>query len=70
MSMLIDEIKKYQNNTVWIHGKAHIKRFVKYFTLRGKIKDCIKILRNKAIAVHFKEDDVRRSDTEWKNLKI
>lgn len=26
-------------------------------TLKNKLKDCIKILRNRAIAVHYKEDE-------------
>lgn len=47
MSILIDELKKYENT----------KRKISYITLRGKIKDCIKILRNRAIAVHYKEDE-------------
>ena len=57
MSILIDNLKKYENNTCEIKGKWYITKFVSYCTLRGRIKDCIKILRNRAIAVHFKEDE-------------
>lgn len=57
MSMLIDNIKKYENNKCEINNKWYIAKFDSYYTLKGKLKDCIKILKNKAIAVHFKEDE-------------
>lgn len=57
MSMLIDRVKEHQSNTCKINDRWYIAKFISYYSLRGKLKDCIKILRNKAIAVHFKEDE-------------
>lgn len=57
MSILIDKLKKYENNKCLINGKWYIAKPVGELSLKQKIKDCIKILNNKAIAVHYKEDE-------------
>lgn len=57
MSILIDKIKEYENTKCKIKEKWYIAKTIPYITLKGKMKDCMKILRNKAIAVHFKEDE-------------
>lgn len=57
MSILIDKLKKYEDTKCEIKGKWYIAKPTTYVTLKGKIKDCIKILKNKAIAVHYKEDE-------------
>lgn len=67
MSILIDKLKKYENITTEINGKWYIAKPTSYTTLKGRIKDCIKILRNKAIAIHYKEDEQperRRDEAE------
>lgn len=57
MSILIDKIKEYENNKCLINEKWYIAKPVGELSLKQKIKDCIKILNNKAIAVHYKEDE-------------
>ena len=58
MSILIDKLlQDYSNTQVKINEKWYIAKSMSYLTFKGKIKDCIKILKNKAIAVHFKEDE-------------
>lgn len=57
MSILIDKLKKYENTKCEINGKWYIAKPISYMTLKGRIKDCVKILTNKAITVHFKEDE-------------
>lgn len=60
MSILADDfIILSKENKVKINNKWYAAKWSFYITLKGKIKDCIKILRNKAIAVHFKEDEER-----------
>lgn len=58
MSMLADKfVNESTKNMAEIKGKWYIAKWISYVTIKGKIKDCIKILSNKAIAVHFKEDE-------------
>lgn len=57
MSILIDKIKTYDNNQCEIKGKWYISKPLNNISLKNKLIDCIKILTNKAIAVHFKEDE-------------
>lgn len=57
MSTLIDKIKRYGSPTKEINGKWYIAKPILKPKLTGKLKDCMKILTNKAIAVHFKEDE-------------
>jgi len=58
MSKLIDKfINESIGNTTEIRGKWYIAKPLPNNTLKGKFKDSIKILRNKAIAVHYKEDE-------------
>lgn len=60
MSILADKfIKEGMQNQVKRNDKWYVAKWISYITLEWKIKDCIKILRNKAIAVHFKEDEER-----------
>lgn len=58
MSILIDKIKKYENNKCLINEKWYIAKPVGKLSLKQRIKDCIEILNNKAIAVHYKEDEI------------
>ena len=58
MSILIDKVKEYENTKREIKGKWYIAKPIPNNTIKDKLKDCIKILRNKAIAVHFKEDEL------------
>lgn len=57
MSKLIDEIRNGICIECEINGKWYIAKPIPNSTLRSKLKDCIKILTNKAIAVHYKEDE-------------
>lgn len=57
MSILIDKVKRMKSTQTEIKGKWYIAKPLSNTTLKNKIKDCIKILTNKAIAVHFKEDE-------------
>lgn len=57
MSMLIDKIKEYESTKCLIDEKWYIAKPIGKISLRQKIKDCIAVLGNKAIAVHFKEDE-------------
>lgn len=59
MSILADKFIKEAKDEIKINDKWYIAKWSSYITLKGKLKDCIKILRNKAIAVHFKEDEER-----------
>ena len=62
MSILIDKVKTYENNKCKIKGKWYIAKPLNKLSLKNKLKDCIKLLRNKAIAVHFKEDEVEEGE--------
>ncbi len=57
MSILIDKLKKYGSTTRKIDGKWYIAKPILNLSLTIRLKDCIKILTGKAIAVHFKEDE-------------
>lgn len=57
MSILIDKVKEYENTKANIKGKWYIAKPILNKSLKLKLKDCIKILKGKAIAVHFKEDE-------------
>ncbi len=55
MSMLIDYINN--DDQACIDGKWYIAKPVPYFIFMSRIKDAIRILRGKSIAVHYKEDE-------------
>ena len=57
MSILIDRLKNYDNTTKKIDGKWYIAKPILNSSLTIRLKDCIKVLTGKAIAVHFKEDE-------------
>ena len=57
MSILIDKLKNYDNTTKKIDGKWYIAKPILNSSLTIRLKDCIKVLTGKAIAVHFKEDE-------------
>ena len=58
MSLLAEKFTEIaMHNSVKIKGKWYIAKWNPYYSLKGKLKDCIKILRGKAIAIHFKEDE-------------
>lgn len=59
MSRLIDKID--YNTQVKIGNKWYIAKPVGRDSLKFKIKSAIEVLKGKAIAVHYKEDE--RSDT-------
>lgn len=59
MSILIDKLKDYENNQCEIQGKWYIAKHLNNLSLKNKLIDCIKILTNKAAAVHFKEDEYK-----------
>lgn len=58
MSRLIDKFicESIKNQTL-IKGTYYIAKPLPDATLKNKLKDCIKILNNKAVAVHYKEDE-------------
>jgi len=60
MSILIDKLKNYGSTVRKIDEKWYIAKPVLNSSLTMKLKDCIKILTGKAIAVHFKEDEKER----------
>ena len=59
MSKLIDMIVDLDNPKTQIDGKWYLAKplpFYGFFTIIDKIKDCIRILKGKSFAVHYKED--------------
>ena len=57
MSILIDKIKGFEDNTVKIGDRWYIAKPLAKLPLKVRIKDSFKVLKGKAIAVHFKEDE-------------
>ena len=60
MSKLIDLIVDIDNPKTQIEGKWYFAKplsFYGWFTIIGKIKDCIRILKGKSFAFHYKEQE-------------
>ena len=58
MSILIDElIRLHGKYLIEIDNKFYIQKPMIFTPLSFKLKDCYKILTDKAIAVHFKENN-------------
>lgn len=57
MSILIDKVSEMRKDLVLIKGSWYISKPLPNISFKNKIKDCIKILKGKAIAVHYKEDE-------------
>lgn len=59
-SVLLDNIYGYETEHILIEGDWYYKKGLAWsvVSLKRKMAWCIEILRGKAIAVHFKEDEV------------
>lgn len=57
MSVLIDLFGGPSENLVEINGKWYKAKPINNLPFKDRIKDSIKVLTGKAIAVHFKEDE-------------
>lgn len=57
MSLLYDNVYGYEVAHVVINGIVYYKKPNLYVSLKRKLFWIIEILRGKAIAVHFKEDE-------------
>lgn len=58
MSILIDDLKEQFTCNQEIDGKWYVAKCQGNYSLLYRLKDAWKILINKAIAVHYKEDEV------------
>lgn len=58
MSMLIDLFRGSSANLVKIGNKWFVARPVGKFPIKDRIMDSYKVLTGKAIAVHFREDEL------------
>lgn len=59
MSILIDKFID-KNNLCEINGKWYIAKPINKVPLIARISDCIRILNNRSIAVHYKEDELKK----------
>lgn len=60
MSILIDDLKEQFTCHQYIAGKWYVAKPLGNKSLLYRLKDAWKILTNKAIAVHYKEDEVNQ----------
>lgn len=58
MSILIDDLKEQFSCHQYITDKWYVAKPLNRNSLLYRLKDAWKILTNKAIAVHYKEDEV------------
>lgn len=58
MSVLIDNLKEQFSCHQYINNKWYVVKPLGSNSLLYRLKDAWKIITNKAIAVHYKEDEV------------
>lgn len=58
---LIDQKQSNYNTTTLINNRWYIAKPIGYYlSFKQRLKDAVRILNNKSIAVHFKEDEIKK----------